>query len=275
MIGQFLFASCNSMGFRVRALMRNTQREGSIDVADGGEPIAIDLSVYGDGELLASYPRFAEIAPGGVVEISAATCPELGTAGEHLVLGRCSRGPGNGYLAQEHQLIYEIPARKTFTTLLYDQLPLPRPGADAPPIVLLAPKAWVSTEVACSVVFATSGADDGLGYQRRPLEITVLDEQGTVVAREERAVRHHDVVIFDVRAAVEGRVPLRRAPTFFDVVARGGAGSFAILTFLVNETTGGCAVEHSLSPHYYVSRLERVREEALRLPVVASRRPSS
>jgi hypothetical protein len=276
MMGQFIFASCHSIGFGVRALLRNTGREGvSVSAGGRGAPIAIDLCIYREGELLASYPRFGEIATDELLEISATTCPELGTSGEHLVVARCSIGSGNEYFAQEHQLIYERSASNTFATLLYDQMPLPRQGSSAPPIVLLAPKAWVSTELACSVVFATAAVDGHRGYQDQPLEIAVLNEQGGVIAHEERAVREHDVLIFDVRDAVAGRVPLGRSPSFFDVVARGGAGSFAILTILVNETTGACAVEHSLSPHYYASRLERLRSEALRLPALASgRRPS-
>lgn len=265
MIGQFLFASCHSIGFRARALMRNTARDTGTD--DLLESMTVDVSVYRAGKLLATYPEFGEVRPEGMLEISAETCPELGSDGEHLVLAQCSQKAGREYFPQEHQLIYEVPAHRTATTLLYDQIPVPVLGKTPSPIVLIAPKAWVSSELACWIVFATvaSPIEENGGFQSRPLEITVLDHQGTVVASDERVVRDHDVVIFDVREAVAGR-PLSAKPVFFDVVARGGAGSFAIFTLLFNETTGACAIEHSLSPHYYASRLERVRDEALLFP---------
>ena len=42
-------------------------------------------------------------------------------------------------------------------------------------------------------------------------------------------------------------------------------GSFAIVTFVINEETNNMALEHSLSPHYYVSsNLKKVRDEALK-----------
>jgi hypothetical protein len=162
MVGQFLFPSGRSIGFRVRALIRNTPRERGHHDADGAYgPIGIDLSVYRAGEMLATYPNFGEVTPDSMLEISDANCPELGTEGEHLVVAVCSRGSGRDYFAQEHQLIYERPGSGTFTTLLYDQLPLPRTGADASPIVLLAPKAWVSTELSEDVPLAVEVAAGG------------------------------------------------------------------------------------------------------------------
>jgi hypothetical protein len=49
------------------------------------------------------------------------------------------------------------------------------------------------------------------------------------------------------------------------VVARGGASNYAIMGFITNDVTGSCALEHSLSPHYYFNGdRARVRAEAMR-----------
>jgi hypothetical protein len=100
--------------------------------------------------------------------------------------------------------------------------------------------------------------------QARELQIHVLDGSGASLAEETVSLPENSCYVFDVRKGLAGKARLEEDPKLFNVVARGGAASFAVVTFVINEKTGNMAVEHSLSPHYYVSTgLARVRAEAL------------
>ena len=136
--------------------------------------------------------------------------------------------------------------------------------------MLLAPKVWIGRHTNAFVAFANTNAQLESHEQSRPMHIQVVDQQGRVVYAGDHSKPENSTLLFDVRTAIEGRIALADEPVFFTVVAKGGASHYAIMTFIVNEATGNFALEHSLSPHYYMTGDQaRVRQEALVLPAPA------
>jgi hypothetical protein len=257
---QFLFPTCRAAGLAGRAVLRNTARLGSgHGEAQAEHPVTVELAAWRDGERLFHDPAFVTLGLGDEAVVDAARLPALADDAETLVVARCRLEGREGYFPQEHQLTYSRAGRETH--LLYDQLPIPAPGKPAAPIVLLGPKAWVGRDVNTYVVFA-SHTFEGEGGEHE-LEVTLLDPLGATLHAETRRAATRGVVVVDVRACVPS-LAHGAVPSFVNVVARGGAAQFAILTFVVNERTGGCALEHSLSPHYYSKQDHgRLRREAL------------
>jgi len=257
---RFMFPTCRVAGMEVSALLRNTPRQGDpISPAMREVGVEVDLSIYQGGERVMHQPRYGSIGLGEVLSVNASKCPILAesSASEHLVVAHCRLEGGEGYFAQEHQITYE---RNGFSTgLLYDQLPCSAPGRPLAPIVLLAPKAWVSDAINTYVVFCSIGAP-----VEQELEIRLLDTQGDTVGVVEATIPVNSVYVLDVRSNVPADLLSGPRPAFCTVVARGGESQFVILTFVKNEIADTMALEHSLSPHYYVTgSLDRVRREAL------------
>ena len=260
--GNFLFPTCRAAGLTGRALLHNSVRSGeevALDVRKRG--LAVELSVFAAGERLFHAPDFGVIPLDGALAIDATTCPALSAPGELLVLARCHAEGGDGYLAQEHQLVYE--SHRCRTHLLYDQIPVLPPGKNPSAIVLLAPKAWVSAEVDTFVVFASFGQ-----ASTQELQVTLLAENGQVLHQGRESIAASGAHVFNVGARLPADYTRHAGPPrLVNVVARGGAAQFAIMTFVVNRRTGGIALEHSLSPHYYVrDHGGRLRHEALLFP---------
>jgi hypothetical protein len=268
MIGQFIIPSCAAAGLRIKAYLRNTARDSEpfpIEVRQQG--LAVDLRVFANGDLIYHNPRYARVPLDGVQEISETTCPALaGDQSGLLVVAECSL-PSDGptYFAQEHHLRFENPSNRSSGSVLYDHLPLTETTRKFSPIVLLAPKVWVGSHFNAFVAFASSNSSTQSATQREPLIVTILDEEGHQVSSAKFDIMENSVFLFNVKKALAGKVDLGPIPRFFNVVAKGGASSFVIVTFVINEETGNFALEHSLSPHYYaVQGLQRVRNEALR-----------
>jgi len=262
MIGQFIFPTCEVAGLRVAAYLRNTPR----GVGSQSGDIGVELQVFQRGELVAHEPDFGTIPFGGVLEVSERTCAALAPVGaDRLVVARCRTADGSdSYFAQEHHLSYENHRTGVFDSLLYDQLPLVKPGRRASPIILLAPKAWISADVNSFVAFANVGASAAAEPQAVPLVVSILSTDGEVLSTDTYDEPQNSALLFDVRGALRGKLGNSDAPQLVNVVARGGASMYAIMTFVVNQITGNFALEHSLSPHYYVTEgLARVRTEAL------------
>ncbi|MGI8509601.1 MAG: hypothetical protein ACR2MQ_09775 [Gemmatimonadaceae bacterium] len=263
MIGQFIFPTCETGHLRVAAYLRNTQRDG---VARPPVDVSVELQVFEKGRSIAHEPAFGTIPFEGVLEVSERTFPAVGEgACDRLVVARL-RTPDDvdGYFAQEHQLTYENPRTGVFDSLLYDQLPIGKPGRRASPIILIAPKAWVGRDVNSLVAFANVGGAVVPTAQGQPLTISVLSSGGEVLSSNVFEEPENSALLFDVRAALRGHLSDAETPKMVNVVARGGASMYAIMTFVINKRTGNFALEHSLSPHYYVTDgLARVRDEAL------------
>ncbi|HEV2643618.1 MAG TPA: hypothetical protein VGT98_12960 [Candidatus Elarobacter sp.] len=270
MIGQFIFPTCEAAGLRVAAYLRNTPRG---EMMSSAPDLAVDLQVFEHGTLVAHEPTFGVIPLGGVLEVSERTCAALASSGrERLVVARCSTPDGSEtYFPQEHHLSYENVRTGVFDSLLYDQLPIVKPGRRASPIILLAPKAWVGRDLNSFVAFANVGAPGESSMQSEPLVISVLRTTGELLTTQVIEEPVNSALLFDVHAALGDDPLVAGAPTLVNVVARGGASKYAIMTFVVNHATGNFALEHSLSPHYYVTDgLARVRSEALSTLIPAS-----
>jgi hypothetical protein len=212
--------------------------------------------------------RFGQIPLGGALLLSEETCSAMGPSEhERIIVARCSlAGGGDVPFNQEHQLMYHVRATGVFDSLLYDQFPVAAPSEKKPPspIVLIAPKVWVGRDHTSFVTFSNTSGGLELRQQAVPLTISVLSGNGRVVATRQVTENENSTLVVDARAMIEGHVPLRADPELFTVVARGGASFYAIVTFVQNTVTGNFAVEHSLSPHYYMNGdMGRMRREAL------------
>lgn len=266
--GQFIVPTCESMRLDIRVILRNTLRDDQTSPSPAqAEGLRVDLRVFERGAMILHRPEFGSVPFGGYLEVSTASCPGLLSPGQdRLIVARCWLSDGS-FAPQEHQIVYQKRNTGIVSSLLYDQIPLLQSGRKPPPIVLLAPKAWVSRTVNTYVVFGNSSSNTVPTVQPEPMSIFVLSGDGRVIAHQTRELLENDTLTFDVRAAIGEVVEFTDAPAFFTVVARGGASSFIVVTFVHNEETGNFALEHSLSPHYYVTGdLGRVRREAVCFP---------
>lgn len=270
--GDFIVPHCAQAGLRMKAYLRNTLRVGESVPPDAREKgMGVELRVFCNGSLVHHDLEFAHVPLDGIKEISETTCAAL--KGSHdglLVVARCSlESATNGYFAQEHQLMFERAGSSAFGTVLYDQIPVMPKGRQPTPIILLAPKAWISSSLNTFIAFASTSGQLESGAQARPLTVKMLDAEGNTLHSGEYPMFDNTTFLMNVREMVGGKLAAGNAPSFLTVTARGGAGAYAIMAFMVNERTGNVALEHSLSPHYYVSGdLRRVREEALRFPPI-------
>jgi hypothetical protein len=251
MQGQFIFATCNRAGLGLTALLRNTSRNDGKDPTGANElDMQVSLKVFHAGVLEYECADFATIRAGGFAEVSGRNCPLLkDETREFLLLAHCRRAQDDGYFAQEHQVIYESRPDGRTTSLLYDQMPVPGGASKINSILLLAPKVWVSTDVDTFITLANVGAYVSGRSGGGIWHIDFLAQNGARI--------HH--VAVDL---------VQNGSHVIDVkdVARGETAMCAILTFLRNRRTHALALEHSLSPHYYMDGdFARVRKEAFLL----------
>ncbi len=268
MLGQFCFPNLQSLNLRLKALLRHTNRaEGVLSEDAGRPPIRVDLRIFEDGELKYINPNYGEIPCNGILEISEDTCPMIiGEKADRVIVARCSMAPENNqFLAQAHQLIYENKPSGHFTSLLYDQMPV-QPSTRTPaPIITLAPKMWVSRKMNSFIVFINSWDTTEVREQPEPIRLSILTSEGSLLKSIAHRGHLNSVWTLDVRAVILDRVKLSDEPQFLNIVARGGASTYAVMTFLKSDETGNLALEHTLAPPYYsAGRMDRIRTEALR-----------
>lgn len=270
MQGQFIFSTCNRAGLRLTALLRNTVRDGALGKnASSLGDMRVSLKVFHAGILLFEAHDFAKVPAGGYFEISEANCPLLvEDKRELLLIAHCDRGEGDQYFPQEHQLVYEQKDEGVRTTsLVYDQMPIVGTNAKPKPILLLAPKVWVSNDVNTFISFANvddSGVDQ---VAKNPWEITFLRQNGDRLITLELNREQNDNYVMDVKSVLAKHIELTDQLQMLNVVARVNGVSCVILTFVQNQKTGALALEHSLSPHYYMNGdFVRVRNEAFVFP---------
>jgi hypothetical protein len=270
MQGQFIFSTCFAAGLNVRALLRNSLRR-FVDAPEAlrRRGMNVALRVFEEGVIVFDDPEFAVVGLNEIGEVSRRTCVQLapeGASAERLIVALCTLGEEReGYFPQEHQLIQRNPRTGYSSSLIYDQHPVPIPGAPVSPIILLAPKVWVSNDLNTLISFASASSSPGQGAEDVPLEVHVLGQDGEVISSSVRAKLKNSVWIVDVKELLEGRLRMSSEPRFLTVAARGGAGLYAITTFIINEAAGTFALEHSLPPQYYMDGdRSRVRREAVR-----------
>ena len=269
MIGQFIFPTCNHAGLHVSALFKNTARDKSSDLNQQGlEDMYISLKIFRLGKILLETPNFAVIKENQFFELSAKNCPVLAEKkGELLVIAECKRGNGEQYFPQEHQIIYEsIEGHEKTVSLLYDQLPITKSNFKKNTILLLAPKVWISGDVNTFICFANSSSIFGPKTKEKNCDISFLNQNGDVLHSITFHIPENDTFVLDIKKTLSGFVELTDKLQFFNVVARVDFVSCVILTIIQNEKTGALALEHSLSPHYYMDGdFQKVRKEAFLL----------
>jgi hypothetical protein len=266
MQGQFIFSTCKAAGLHMRALLRNGARGGepvtsSADLSD----MQVSLRAFHAGVLEYESQSFATIPYGDYAEVSDVTCPILADEHkEYLLIAHCRRGAGDEYFAQEHQLIYETASGGRTTSLLYDQLPIPSGKINS--ILLLSPKVWVSHDVDTFICVANVGSPRADGPAGSSWQIEFLEQSGARIHALSLDLAQNGSHLIDVKRELQDRLVLTEQPTMLTVVARGATVGAVILTFLVNRKTQAVALEHSLSPHYYMNGdFARVRREAFLL----------
>jgi hypothetical protein len=266
MQGQFIFSTCNRAGLSLTALLRNTSREGPGDA--GGSEMAVGLRVFHAGVLEYECADFATVPADGFAEVSMRNCPPLSDESrDFLLLAHCRRGQGDQYFPQEHQVVYESRQDGRTTSLLYDQMPIPPGAAKTNSILLLAPKVWISADVDTFITLANvgnyaSGRSAGSRWQ-----IDLLAQDGTRIHGVSLDLVQNGSHVIDVKELSAGHLKVTGEPQMLTVVARGETAMCAILTFVRNHSTRALALEHSLSPHYYMNGdFARVRKEAFVLP---------
>ena len=266
MKGQFIFPTCKRAGLNVSTIFKNTARDKSFD---GGKlelmDMHISLKIYKEGDIIYEYEDFAVVKEDEFFELSEMNCPIIAECeGELLVIASCMRGENNEYFPQEHQLIFQ--SRNGITknvSVLYDQLPISNTVARTNTILLLAPKVWISNEVNTFICFANSNSTDNSTKVKRNCIIHFLKQDGKILHTLEFNIYDNDTFILDIKNSLKGLIELNDRLQFVNVVARVNFVSCVIFTIIKNDKTGALAVEHSLSPHYYMNGdFSKVRSEA-------------
>jgi hypothetical protein len=268
MQGQFIISTCNRADLGLTALLRNTTRDDGGGAAAADQPdMQVDLNVFHAGMLEYQCPDFATVPADGFAEVSARTCPILNdSTREFLLLARCRRGQVDGYFPQEHQVIYESRQDGRTTSLLYDQMPVASGTPKKNSILLLAPKVWISTDIDTFITLANVGSYASGRSAGSDWQIEFLSQSGETIHSVTADLIQNGSHVIDVKEALAGRIELTDESRMLTVVARGETALCAILTFVRNHRTRALALEHSLSPHYYMNGdFARVRKEAFML----------
>lgn len=270
MIAQFIFPTCNRAGLSVSALLQNTARDKSHDInLSGLEEMYVSLKIFQAGKILFEAPDFTVIKEDECFELSATNCPVLAESNhELLVVAHCKRGTDEQYFPQEHQLIYEARNRCNKTvSLLYDQLPITNSIAPKNTILLLAPKVWISNDVNTFIYFANSNSTANSRIIEKDCDITFLKQDGKILHTVTFRLHENSTFVLDVKNTLFNYIKLQDDLQFINVVARVDFVACVILTIVQNAKTGALALEHSLSPHYYMDGdFSKVRREAFIFP---------
>ena len=262
MRGQFIYATSRATGLRVNSIIRNTSRvlNSSAEQSD----MRIEIFVYQCGKEIYKNTSYSVIKHGDFLEINEKDLPlSANVDHEGLIIVCCSRGEGSGYFPQEHQLNYEsIESPSKMASVVYDQLPVISGDlAKLRPILLLASKVWLSSKLNTYISFANSTPNQS--SEKVIWDISLFDCSGSLVQEFQLKNSENDAHILNVKEALKKTASFSNEIEMYTLVARGEAISSVLLTFLKDETKGNIAVEHSLSPHYYINGdFSRVREEA-------------
>lgn len=261
MIGQFIFHTSNCIGLKMKAILRNSLRNGS-DLSESFEgDMQVSLRIFCQGNLISNLENFCTISPGDYFEITEKNCNLIyDDKRDFLLVAHCKKGNESKYFPQEHQVSYVPCGHSKETYLVYDQLPAYVQKTKQ--ILLLAPKVWVSADFNTIISFANSN-DLVSAKAVSSWKIDFLAQDGSLIRTIHRDFILNDVYYLNVKAELLGHIEIVNKLQMISVVARGESTGCVILTFLKNERTGAIALEHSLSPHYYMNGdLDRVRSEA-------------
>lgn len=262
MQGQFIYATSRAAGLRVNSIIRNTTRV--LDSVSEKSDLYVSLLAFQNGEEIYSKQNYGVIKHGDFLEINETDLPlSAAMESECLIVVICTRGDEGGYFSQEHQLNYESienPSRRA--SVVYDQLPVISGALAKPrPILLLASKIWTSSKLNTYISFTNFTPNQS--SKNTTWNISLLDCSGTLIREFLLSNPENSAMILSVKDILGEGVLFLDDIKMYTLVARGDAVSSVLLTFLKDETSESFAVEHSLSPHYYINGdFSRVRKEA-------------
>jgi hypothetical protein len=246
--GNFIYATCRQAGFSTRSFIQNTPRDDWREAR--GATMQVSVEVYADGELHVARPAWAEVPFLGHVEVVEDDfITEQVRGREYVFVVKCERAAAApGYFPQEHQLIYDHRATAHMCSVLFDQMPALAPRKPPSPVILLAPKLWLGPERTTHLMVAGYRERDGADSS---LDIMLFDADGQLLTSRTFPETHNRGMAVDCRALLgEGAATETR---LYTALGRGGCGSYTFLSLSHDARSGTSMVEHSLSPHYYIS----------------------
>lgn len=251
----------------MKAIIRNTLRRNSDEerrIRQFG--MQVDLEFFCDGKSLLKAENYRTLQLNEWLVLDEDAFSEIKSVqgAEVLIVATSTLDKATkGFFSQEHQVTYTNEKTGFSSTLLYDQLPILATGKTPNPIVLLAPKCWVGKGLDTYVVFANS--IPGLpGPEIQTITFYIINDLGEIVATHQETIKSNGVFVYSLREKLPPHLLSDTEVKFYSVSASGGQSSITISTFVVNQASGCFALEHSLSPHYYLSGdLRKIRSEAL------------
>lgn len=261
-IENFLFASGFSFGLDFSVIVRNSPGQTELDpenvTINSAENVisSFDLLIYFEGELLYKKENYAAIPYHGFYELKSSQIEfNFDRNKDYLVVVRGNKERDNDKtISREYVINYQnvaFPKRKAM--VIFDAFPHFENKKSYNPITLLAHKCWVSSEVDCAIYFCN--INSGVEYKTKsskPLVISILSEAGEVVAKHEAEIWLNSIYKFEVKKHLPQSILLDKNLKFFNAIAAGHDAQFSIFTVLRNNVSGALAMEHSLSPYYYL-----------------------
>jgi len=242
---------------------RNSDTEEIRKIKHSG--MTIDLTVFSQGEIIYSKKEYASLSMDESIHLKHNDFDSLfnTTSQEFTLVFNCYFKKSELFIPQEHQVLYST-SNKKYATILYDQFPnivnLPKIN----PIVLLAPKIWLSTTINTYILITSINENNLDPSQRYPFKIHILNEEGNIILTCNIDAYNRSVLL-DIKALLSKKVSIDEKISFFTLVAKGGGnGATVISTLIQNLETNSLALEHSLNPGYYSSgNRTKIRKDAL------------
>jgi hypothetical protein len=271
MKAQFIFSTARAAGVSLRAVINNSLNSSTAEQVPLREKgLRVSIKIFQEGKLLRSIPDHASVALNESFDLNEDSIrtlvPNENPALETLIVATCAIGEefDERYFSQEHQIVYSSRTSNFSASVLYEQQPLsPRQGSPRP-IVLIAPKCWISESIDSYTAVCNASPRVENSIEMQSMEFSLLDSSGTLVNRKSISFQANGAFLLSGKSLLPESHRLSAKPEFFTVCAKGGASTFAISTLVVNRKSGSFALEHSLSPHYYLGGdLARARQTAL------------
>ena len=247
---EFFYSTCKGIGLSSSVYLRNTYRTTRTQVT----AVRAAVSIFQAGTCIVKNYAIGNITPGGMLEIKEQTLREQFknqiVANDELLFSFSFLGlDGNAdqAFAQEHQINYFAEEGFGFGSLLFDQMPVAEKAT--PPVVLIAPKIWLSPETEVYLVMATRSEAPQEGL--RGLKLGLFDENGSCAHSWETTEVRNSANVLPIRKIFKDLDLSGRA--FFNLFGFGNSSSTVLYTIIQDRKTGNLAIEHSLSPHYYFS----------------------
>ncbi len=267
MKGLFIFPTLPSLQLDTYATLGFSPSFDLLKKLGSHASMQVDIRIFQDSDLIVEHLAKAKLSLNQYINLDIASLSAgVDPAKPSVVQAVCSVGDQNqhGYFAQEHQISYICMRNGATAYLLYDQLPMQIQGRIPSPIILLAPKIWVSKKINTYVVFANFLNLASYPRNMSPLYISILNLRGEVLAERTYSLNYNDVLVIDVKEFLGEKFPLSDSPQLLNMIGKGGQSSFAIYSIIKSTNPDSIAIEHSLAPSYFTSgNMSKIRNSAL------------